>query len=144
MIVQVEAGDWTGLGAEAKRIRTMVFVQEQGIPAELEYDEADARCVHVVARDENGQAVGTGRLLPDGHVGRLSVLASARRGGVGRAMMVRLLNEARERGYDRVMINAQVGARSFYQQLGFTETGSEFMEAGIPHVVMSKKLADGR
>ncbi|KAF7597929.1 MAG: GNAT family N-acetyltransferase [Candidatus Dactylopiibacterium carminicum] len=144
MKASVELGDWAALGTEAKGVRQRVFVEEQGVPAALEYDAADADCLHALARDRAGRVIGTGRLLPDGHIGRLAVLADARHQGVGRAIMKHLLEAAIARGHDRVILNAQVDAQPFYRLLGFSATGAVFHEAGIPHITMSKKLSDGR
>lgn len=137
--IAVETGNWTALGPEAMPIRYSVFVQEQGVPEELEHDEFDTLSLHAVAR-ENGHAVGTGRLLPDGHIGRLAVLAPWRRGGVGRTLMECLLAAAQARGDARVILHAQVDAVPFYARLGFVEDGSVFMEAGIAHTTMTKLL----
>lgn len=141
MSVRVEAGDWSALGSEAMPIRHTVFVLEQGVPEALEHDEHDAVCLHVLARDASGRAVGTGRLLPDGHIGRLAVLAEARGSGVGHALMLRLLAAASERGHVTAALNAQVDAVPFYARLGFVAEGEVFMEAGIAHLAMSKALS---
>lgn len=137
--IAVERGDWAALAAAAMPIRYEVFVGEQGVPEELEHDEFDAVSLHAVAR-ETGRAVGTGRLLPDGHIGRLAVLGPWRRGGVGRALMRCLLEAAEARGDARVILHAQVNAVPFYASLGFVEDGSVFMEAGIAHITMTKAL----
>lgn len=122
-------------------IRLRVFVEEQGVPLELERDAADAHCLHVLARDASGRVIGTGRLLPDGHIGRLAVLAEFRGLGVGRLMMQRLMQEAAARGHAEVVLNAQTAAAGFYLSLGFAVHGETFMEAGLAHVEMRKPLS---
>jgi predicted GNAT family N-acyltransferase len=138
--ITIRTGSWQELGQAAQAIRHAVFVVEQRIPAELERDPADAGCVHVVAVDVNGQAVGTGRLLPldDGvmKLGRLAVLPSQRDRGVGHAMLTALLQAARGQGAREVMLHAQQSAISFYAEAGFAARGEAFMEAGIPHLEM--------
>lgn len=136
----MDAGTWSALGAEALAVRQRVFVEEQGVPEELERDAADPQCLHVVARDAAGRVVGTGRLLPDGHIGRLAVLADTRGLGVGNLMMRCLMREAAVRGHAEVVLNAQTSAAGFYRRLGFIEHGAVFMEAGLAHVEMRKRL----
>lgn len=128
--------DWVTLQKDAKAIRYEVFVIEQKIPAELEWDAADAQCVHAVAYDANGKAVGTGRLLPDAHIGRMAVLATARGLGVGAKILRALMAEAQARGEQAVRLNAQQSAENFYLKEGFARDGEVFEEAGIPHVSM--------
>lgn len=137
---RVAVGDWTTLGAEARRIRTEVFVQEQRVPPEEELDAMDAGCVHAVAYDEDGQAMGTGRLLPDGHIGRMAVCRPWRGQGVGSLLLTALLDAARRRGDAEVVLAAQMHARPFYARHGFQEEGETFMDAGIPHRQMRLRL----
>ncbi|MBI3730746.1 MAG: GNAT family N-acetyltransferase [Burkholderiales bacterium] len=129
--------DWATLQKDAQAIRYEVFVIEQKIPAELEWDAADAQCVHAVAYDANGKAVGTGRLLPDAHIGRMAVLATARGLGVGAKILRALMAEAQATGEQAVRLNAQQSAENFYLKEGFTRDGEIFEEAGIPHVSMA-------
>lgn len=136
----VEEGDWTTLGLSAGHVRETVFVAEQGVPAEMEYDRWDPLSVHVLARGPGGEAIGTGRLLPDGHIGRMAVLRDWRGKGVGRVLLSHLLDAARHRGLEQLVLNAQTSAMDFYRRLGFTPEGGEFMEAGIPHVRMVRTL----
>ncbi len=130
--VSVRVADWNVDRDALRAVREQVFVREQSVPVELEWDEFDALCQHVVA-EAAGQAIGTGRLLPDGHVGRMAVLASWRGRGVGSALLDVLLRLARERGIPRVMLNAQSRVVAFYRRHGFVAEGEEFIEAGIPH-----------
>lgn len=121
-------------------IREAVFVVEQGVPLAIERDEWDARAEHALACDDQGRAIGTGRLLPDGHIGRMAVLREHRGRGVGGQILAALLERARERGMTRVVLNAQTHAMPFYARHGFVAFGDEFAEAGIPHVAMSRAL----
>ncbi|MFZ6730343.1 GNAT family N-acetyltransferase [Undibacterium sp. Ji42W] len=128
--------DWATLQKDAQAIRYEVFVIEQKIPAELEWDAADAECLHAVVYDTDGKAVGTGRLLPDAHIGRMAVLAEARGLRVGAKILRALMNKAQARGEQAVRLNAQQSAENFYLKEGYTRDGEIFEEAGIPHVSM--------
>lgn len=128
--------DWAALQADAKAIRHEVFIIEQNIPLELEWDEINEVCVHAVAYDEKSRPVGTGRLLPDGHIGRMAVSKAMRGAGVGGAILEALMQHAKQRGDAAIMLSAQVHAERFYQRYGFVRDGDEFMEAGIPHIHM--------
>ena len=134
---------WDEARAEARRIRELVFVCEQGVPLALEMDDQDAHCDHALALTEDGRAVGTGRLLPDGHIGRMAVLKEWRAKGVGALLLQALIEQARQRGHARARLNAQVYAAGFYRRYGFEVSGTEFMEAGIPHVAMQRDLITG-
>jgi predicted GNAT family N-acyltransferase len=138
-MLKIELLDWPGAQKEAKRIRLTVFVEEQRVPADLEMDEHDAQCVHALAYAD-GQAVGTGRLLPDGHIGRMAVLKAWRGQGAGRAMLRRLIEAARQRGHREVALSAQVHALEFYRAEGFSPEGAIYEEAGIPHQAMRLRL----
>ena len=116
---------------------------EQGVPPELEMDEQDAHCDHALAYAANGAAVGTGRLLPDGHIGRMAVLREYRGKGVGALLLQALVEQARRRGHAFARLNAQIQAAGFYRRFGFDIAGPEFMEAGIPHVPMQRDLRRG-
>jgi predicted GNAT family N-acyltransferase len=131
---------WRDAAAAALGVRDAVFVDEQGVPREIERDEWDERSEHALALDSAGRAIGTGRLLPDGHIGRMAVLAERRSEGVGAAILAALIERARERGMARVVLNAQTHAAAFYARYGFAVVDAEFMEAGIPHVTMARAL----
>lgn len=131
--------DWESARTEASRIRMAVFVQEQGVPASIEMDDRDAECVHALAYVE-GRAVGTGRLLPDGHIGRMAVLKERRASGIGGAILACLVEEARRRGMAEVALSAQTHALGFYRKHGFREVGAIFEEAGIAHQEMRRVL----
>jgi predicted GNAT family N-acyltransferase len=119
-------------------LRSAVFVLEQGVPPELELDEYDPVSMHAVAADEANTVVATGRLLPDGHIGRMAVARSERGQGTGTLVLRALMEEARRRGFVRVMLNAQVTATGFYERHGFSAFGPLFMDAGIEHRAMEK------
>lgn len=138
--LHVKLGDWASLQKEAQAIRYEVFVIEQKIPAELEWDVMDAACLHAVAYDGQQQALGTGRLLPDGHIGRMAVRPSARNRGVGAAILQALMQQARQRGDREVKLNAQISAEAFYRRNGFERAGEVFEEAGIQHLHMVHKF----
>lgn len=131
---------WDEARPDARRIREQVFVREQGVPLELEWDEMDAHCDHALAYTDDGAAVGTGRLLPDGHIGRMAVLKEWRGKGVGALLLLALVEQARTRGHAAARLNAQIHAAGFYRRYGFEDEGPEFMEAGIPHVAMQCDL----
>jgi predicted GNAT family N-acyltransferase len=138
-MLRIELMGWAAARAEASRIRLAVFVEEQRVPPEIEMDEKDAVCVHALAYAQ-GRAVGTGRLLPDGHIGRMAVLKESRSLGVGGAILERLVEEARRRGMKEVVLSAQTHALGFYRRHGFIEEGKVFEEAGIPHQEMRRVL----
>ncbi len=141
MDVQVKLGSWSEMQALAAPIRMEVFVIEQKVPLEEEIDAIDAHCVHACAFDGQGRVVGTGRLLPDGHIGRMSVLKTYRSAGVGSALLKALTNEAQVRGFLQVVLHAQTHAAGFYTAHGFEQEGEAFDEANIPHVLMRKALS---
>lgn len=138
-MLRIELMDWDAARREASRIRTAVFVREQRVPAEMEMDEHDAGSVHALAYDQ-GRAVGTGRLLPDGHIGRMAVLKESRALGIGGAILERLVAEARRRGLREVVLSAQTHALEFYRRHGFVAEGEIYREAGIPHQAMRRLL----
>ncbi|HZW22643.1 GNAT family N-acetyltransferase [Noviherbaspirillum sp.] len=140
MSIRVTLGGWAVQRADAQAVRLEVFVQEQKVPLDMEWDEMDARCTHAVAYDGEGRAVGTGRLLPDGHIGRMAVRKPARGTGIGALLLEALVEAARQRGDREVMLNAQTQAEPFYLRHGFVREGEVFMEAGIPHIHMRRPL----
>ena len=138
--VLVEITDWARAEAQVMPVRIAVFVVEQGVPEDIERDEFDAVSRHAIARDEAGAVVATGRLLPDGHIGRMAVAAPLRGKGGGGAVLEALVAEAARAGLAEVALNAQVHALAFYRRHGFVEYGDVFMEAGIPHRAMRRTL----
>jgi predicted GNAT family N-acyltransferase len=140
MPVTVQILPWSEARDTARAIRYAVFVEEQGVPVELEWDDQDEPSWHAVAYADDGTPVATGRLLPDGHIGRMAVLASARGTGVGATVLQALMGKAVELGYAELVLNAQSHAAPFYERAGFAISSKPFEEAGIPHVEMRKRL----
>ena len=143
-IAQIRLGAWDELGREAARVRTEVFVDEQGIPREEEWDEGDAQALHAVTFNALGQAVATGRLLADGpgvsRIGRMSVLRVLRGSRLGSQVLQLLVDAARRRGDREVVLHAQRSAEGFYRRAGFESRGEPFDEVGIPHIEMALAL----
>lgn len=139
--IRVAVGDWSVCCEDAGRIRREVFVIEQHVPEALELDELDASCEHAVAYDEAGNAIGTGRLLPDAHIGRMAVHKPWRGRGVGARLLLTLMEVARRRGEHEVVLSAQLSARAFYERYGFQAEGDTYMDAGIEHILMRCALA---
>jgi predicted GNAT family N-acyltransferase len=125
---------------ELRVVREAVFVQEQGVPLELEWDELDPLCHHVIARDADGQPIGTGRLTPEHKIGRMAVLAEWRGRGVGDAILLALIDKARQLGWHDLSLHAQVSAIGFYARHGFLPYAERFIEAGIDHQSMRRLL----
>ena len=138
-MVRIELMPWEQARVAASRIRYTVFVVEQGVPLEIELDEHDAECVHALAFD-GAAAVGTGRLLPDGHLGRMAVLREFRGRGVGSAILAKLIGAAAQRGDREVLLSAQVHALDFYRAHGFSAEGEVYQDAGIAHQTMRRVL----
>lgn len=136
----VRTARWPDDEPALRLVREQVFVAEQGVPLELEWDGLDAAARHVLAMTAEGP-VGTGRMLADGHIGRMAVLAPWRGRGVGSALLARLIHDARAAGLARVWLDAQTRAVSFYEQFGFNAEGREFLDAGIPHRRMVREFA---
>lgn len=137
--MRVELRSWSDARAHALPLRMAVFVDEQGVPADLEIDEWDERADHALVFD-GAELVATGRLLPDGRIGRMAVRAGSRGRGYGGAMLSALVEQARQRGLSSVFLHAQTHAVGFYRRYGFVEMGMPFMEAGIPHQAMRRDL----
>ncbi|MCY1278998.1 Acetyltransferase [compost metagenome] len=136
--IHVRVADWQKDNADLRRIREAVFIAEQSVAPELEWDAEDADAVHFLAF-ERDYAIGTARLLPDGHIGRVSVLKDWRGLKVGDRLLQAVIVEAERRGLKRQMLSAQVHATAFYERHGFKVVSSEFLEAGIPHVDMVRE-----
>jgi YbgC/YbaW family acyl-CoA thioester hydrolase len=147
-MVDVRVGGWDVLGLHAQAIRTAVFIEEQQIPVEMEWDESDAQCVHAVAFNRFGLPLATGRLLPHApgvapnvsRIGRMASIQTVRGSGVGRAVLDALMDSARARGDREVLLHAQTSAQGFYARAGFVPVGPVFEEAGIAHVEMTRAL----
>jgi predicted GNAT family N-acyltransferase len=144
-------GLWNELGKDAAEVRTQVFVKEQGIPAELEWDEIDKTCIHLLVYSETAsasKAVGTGRLIapekPDGaaKIGRMAVLQEYRRHGIGNDIMQALIEHAFDAGYQSIVLSAQSYVQGFYANHGFEPEGAEYVEVGIAHQKMKLDLLE--
>jgi predicted GNAT family N-acyltransferase len=138
-MLRIELLDWQSARAEAAPIRHAVFVEEQGVPLEMELDEHDPASLHALAFD-GGAAVGTGRLLPDAHIGRMAVRREFRGRGVGSAILLRLCEAARSRGEREVVLAAQLHALEFYRAHGFEAYGAVYQDAGIAHQDMRRAI----
>jgi len=132
--------DWGRDAARLGVVRRAVFIDEQGVPEAMEWDEHDAVSAHWLALAADGSPIGCARLLPDGHIGRMAVLPDWRRRGVGRGLLAAVLHVAQARGHRTLRLSAQTHAASFYARAGFAAMGPEYEEAGIPHVAMQKTL----
>ncbi|MCD5995549.1 GNAT family N-acetyltransferase [Pseudomonas sp. CDFA 602] len=133
--ITVSVADWQKNNADIRRIRDAVFIVEQSVPPELEWDSEDTDALHFLAF-EGDYPIGTARLLPNGEIGRLSVLKDWRGLNVGDALLTAVINEAEQRNLRTQKLSAQVHAASFYERFGFTVISEEFLEAGLPHVDM--------
>ncbi|SDI16199.1 GNAT family N-acetyltransferase [Pseudomonas panipatensis] len=138
--IRVRLADWQKDNADLRRIREAVFIAEQAVPPELEWDAEDAEAIHFLAF-EGDYAIGTVRLLPDGHIGRVSVLKDWRGLKVGDQLMRAAIEEAERRNLKRQLLTAQVYAIPFYERLGFKVASGEFLEAGLAHVDMVRESA---
>lgn len=138
--VTVQSGPWEAVGHLAALVRIPVFVDEQGVPRELEWDELDEECLHFVAITADGETVGTARLTPDRHVGRMAILHPWRGYGIGRLLLEAAIGAARERGDRELLLAAQLPALPFYERLGFQAYGPEFEDAGLMHRMMRRSL----
>ncbi len=143
-MVDVREGDWAVLGTDVAKLRTAVFVQEQGIAPHMEWDEADGTAVHAVAYNGMGQGVGTGRLTRHasgaGKIGRMAVHRVLRGSHIGQEILRALITAAKNRGDTEVVLHAQRSAEGFYQRLGFAPRGEPFDEVGIAHIEMFRVL----
>jgi predicted GNAT family N-acyltransferase len=137
---RIVISDWSSDRQRLSRIRRAVFIEEQRVPEELEWDDDDAGGIHLLAVDGADTPIGCARLLPDGHIGRMAVLRAWRGKGVGRALLQHALETARAAGQTTVRLSAQTHAVAFYVRHGFIAEGDEYLEAGIPHVAMKVSL----
>jgi predicted GNAT family N-acyltransferase len=138
----VRLATWGDDEAAIHRIRETVFVREQSVAPEIEWDGLDAGCLQALAEDENRDAIGTGRLHPSGKIGRMAVMPAWRGRGVGAAIMECLIEAARQESLDEVYLHAQTRVVGFYARFGFEAEGEEFEEADIPHRLMRRRLAN--
>ena len=142
--ITVRVGRWAELGTVASALRRAVFVEEQGVPLDMEWDGEDEGALHAVAFDAAGTPLATGRLLAQApgvaRIGRMAVDRAARGRGLGRKVLDALLDAARAQGFREALLHAQCTVRGFYAAAGFTEHGPVFEEAGIEHVEMVRAL----
>ena len=138
--IRIVLGTWEQLRGDAYPIRHEVFVIEQSVPVEIEVDDQDPVSLHAVAYGPDNAPVATGRLLPDGHIGRMAVRKLARGTGVGGQVLDALIAQGHGDGHRVIVLHAQTHARGFYEAHGFTAFGDEFMDAGIRHVAMSHTM----
>lgn len=136
----IEKASWDKNKKDLIELRTRVFINEQLVPPDLEWDGYDNDCWHVIAVTDAGQCIGTGRLLYDGHIGRMAVLPDFRKCGVGSALLSALHDIAKLQGITEVFLHAQTSAIDFYKKHGYRTKSDVFMDAGIPHVTMEKNL----
>ena len=140
---RIQLMTWSEAKPLARAVREVVFIEEQGVPRQLEWEDWEEGSEHALALDSGSTAIGTARLLPDGHVGRMAVLRAWRGRGVGAALLQAMIQLARDRRMPKVVLNAQTHAAGFYGRFGFSVSGEEFFEAGIPHVEMTLRLDQG-
>ena len=138
--LRVALVDWGEAEPAIRTIREAVFVSEQGVPQELEWDGLDSLCAHALAWNDFGEAIGTARMQADGTIGRMAVLKDWRGHGVGHALLQRLLDLGARQGLSRVTLAAQTYIIGFYEQAGFHVISDPFMDAGIPHRLMEREL----
>lgn len=132
--LQITIVDWAATPA-LRSIRQRVFIDEQQVAAELEWDDQDTLATHFLM-SVDGIATGTARLLANGRIGRVALLPSARGKGFGHALMHAIMNHAQQVGIPRLELSAQTQALGFYQQLGFVACSEVYLDAGIPHQTM--------
>jgi predicted GNAT family N-acyltransferase len=138
--VRVELVDWVEAEPAIRAIRETVFIREQAVPVELEWDGLDPICAHVLAWNDLGETIGTARMQAKGTIGRMAVLKAWRGRGAGRALLQTLLDLAAKQGLSRVTLAAQTHAMGFYERAGFHMIGEPFIDAGIPHRLMVRDL----
>lgn len=133
---RLRRANWQADRVALRQVREQVFIVEQQVPVEEEWDDIDPICQHVLVLDQNGLPIGTGRLTPEGKIGRMAVMAEWRKHGLGAAILRELMDWASEIGWQKLALHAQTQAQGFYQKFGFTPQGDVFMEAGIEHITM--------
>ena len=141
---QIVAATWKDHADVLGQVRRTVFIEEQNVPEELEWDDLDESCQHLLALDSKNNPIGTGRLCEHGYIGRMAVIKDWRGKGVGGALLRKLMDMARQSGNLKLVLNAQTSAAGFYARYGFSAEGDEFMDAGIPHLRMTRYLTDRR
>jgi len=138
----IKTTNWNKDKAPLSEIRHRVFIEEQNVPEDLEWDEYDEQCIHVLVTDTQNNPIACGRIKPDGHIGRMAVLKEHRNTGIGTAILKKLLESAEENNeITKVYLHAQTTAIPFYEKQGFKTCSDEFMDANIPHKTMEKHLS---
>ncbi len=125
--------EWSESSEALKEIRETVFMQEQKVPAELEWDGEDENAIHLLASDGDGNPIGCARIIGDGHIGRMAVLKPWRGQGVGLSLLQCAVDVVKQLGCAQAILDAQTYAIPFYERMGFIAEGEAFMDAGIPH-----------
>ncbi|HEX4975132.1 MAG TPA: GNAT family N-acetyltransferase [Pseudomonadales bacterium] len=134
---QVQQLSWQEGKTALQDIRHRVFIEEQQVPAELEWDDEDLGAAHFLLTQEDGQALACARLLASGQIGRMAALAPYRAQGLGRQLLTFVIDWASQHGYPPLFLHAQNHAITFYESMGFVVEGDEFIDAGIPHHTMN-------
>ena len=140
--IKIVVTTWKDHADLLAQVRRTVFIEEQSVPEELEWDDLDESCQHLLALDSKNNPIGTGRLCEGGHIGRMAVVKDWRGEGVGSALLRKLVDLAHQTGNLTLVLNAQTSAVGFYAKYGFSAEGDEFMDAGIPHLRMTRYLTD--
>jgi len=138
-LINLETVGFPAYSEEILSLRYRVFSLEQGVDPDIDIDGLDDEAIQILALD-NGTPVGTGRMLADGHIGRIAVLKDYRKAGIGKQIMSCLIEHARNNGLEQVFLGAQVSAVPFYEKLGFCRSGEDYMEANILHTPMELGL----
>ena len=136
----IKAADWDKDKVALSSVRRSVFIEEQNVPEELEWDEFDETSHHIIALDNNDKPIGTGRIKADGQIGRMAVLKNWRNKGIGKLILDELLKLASQSNHNEIYLQAQLTAIKFYEKAGFTVNSDEFMDAGIPHKTMTRRI----
>ena len=139
MNIDILTTDFCSHRAAIEQIRETVFIREQYVPVEMEWDEHDANALHALAFC-GSKAIATGRMLHNGHIGRMAVLKNYRYQGTGSMILKTFIRIAREHGLQGVFLSSQIMAIGFYEKHGFRITSNEYMDAGIPHKDMEMKF----
>jgi len=143
MTISIRPADFNKDFDSLKTIRETVFVKEQSVPIELEWDEYDQEAYHLLAFNDN-TAIATARILKNGKIGRMAVLSSWRHQGIGSSLLRHLIDKALELGLKQVCLSAQVSAIPFYERLGFVIISEPYEDAGIPHQDMELRLTTSK
>lgn len=138
--IRIRRTRWAADQEKLAALRRKVFIEEQHVPEDLEWDEYDEPSTHFLAETAGGVPVGCIRLIPSGQISRLCVLDERRSEGIGRALLETVIAEARASGLREIFLHAQTHATSFYESAGFSVDGGIFVEAGIPHRLMVRLL----